>query len=413
MSEGSLLLRHACVVTAQSEDPQNPLGVIPDGSVAILGDRIAWVGPSSAWSGRAEDTMDLEGRALLPGLVDPHTHLVFAGSRVDEFSRRLAGEDYRDIAREGGGIAATVAATRASDEQALYESARARLVSLRRGGVTTCEVKSGYGLTLASECRLLRVARRLAAEGVAQISTTFLGAHVVPPERAGDRRAYVDEIVDEMLPTVAREGLADACDVYIDEGAFDLEEARRILTAARRFGLALKAHVGQFRDLGGPSLLAELGATSADHLEAVSDAGLCAMAEANVRAVLLPGAWTTLRQRPPDIARMRSFGVRMAVGTDLNPGTSPVTDLLLCASLAARAGLSAEEALLGVTSEAASAIGVQDRGRIAPGARADLAVFDVLDPRALVYALGGCRASRVLLGGRWVHQEPFEGPLFG
>ncbi|HJK93140.1 MAG TPA: amidohydrolase family protein, partial [Polyangiaceae bacterium LLY-WYZ-15_(1-7)] len=230
----------------------------PDAAVGVEGGRVVWIGPS-AEAPAAREVRELEGAALLPGLVDPHTHLVFAGSRVEEFTRRMGGEDYRTIAAEGGGIASTVRATRAASEEQLFALAKARAEALRARGVTSVEVKSGYGLTTESELRLLRVARRLEAEGVLRVTTSFLGAHAVPPEKRGERARYVDEVVGEQLPAVAEAGLADAVDVYCDDGAFTLEETRRILEAAKARGLKVRAHVGQFADLGGPALLAELG----------------------------------------------------------------------------------------------------------------------------------------------------------
>ncbi|MDH5492689.1 MAG: imidazolonepropionase, partial [Myxococcales bacterium] len=323
-----LLIRgaHLCTCAGPPGAPAaERLDRIPDGAVGVRGGRIVYVGSSLEAPGDAAEIVDAEGRALSPGLVDPHTHLVFAGSRVDEFARRMAGEDYRAIAAAGGGIVATVRATRAASDEELYAGAAARALAMRARGVTAVEIKSGYGLSLEHESRLLRVARRLDAEGLLRVRTSFLGAHAIPPERRGERARYLDELVQQMLPAIVEEGLADAIDVYCDEGAFTLEETRRLLEAGREAGLGLRAHLGQFADLGGPELLAELGALSADHLEEVSDAGLAAMARADVIAVLLPGAFCTLRQRPPSVSRMRAAGVRMAVGTDCNPGTSPST----------------------------------------------------------------------------------------
>ncbi|MFW5920692.1 MAG: imidazolonepropionase [Polyangiales bacterium] len=403
-----LLVTDARVVTCDGPEGATGLqrlGLIDRGAVGIAGGRIAYVGSTADAPGEAKETIDAAGRVLLPGLVDPHTHIVFAGSRVDEFARRMAGEDYRKIAAEGGGIPSTVHATRDADEGDLFDGAAARARAFAGHGVTSCEVKSGYGLTTRDETRMLRVARRLDVEGIIRTTTSFLGAHAVPPEMRDSRRAYVDQVVDEQLPAVVREGLADACDVYCDDGAFTLDETRRILEAAQAAGLKVRGHVGQFADLRGAELLGELGGLSADHLEEVSDEGLAAMARAGVVAVLLPGAWRTLRQRPPDVARIRAAGVRMAIGTDCNPGTSPCTDLPLCAALAVRdAGMTLEEAVLGVTAAAARAAGLEDVGRIAPGSRGDLAIYDHEDPRALGYALGGVRAFRTVLGGRTVYR---------
>lgn len=396
------------------------LGRIPKGAVAAHSGRIVWVGPErelgdSVVLGPDAARIDARGGTVLPGLVDCHTHLVFAGDRSTEFARKMAGESYQSIAASGGGIMSSVRATRAATEEALLALASERALRLRSHGVTTVECKSGYGLELEAELRCLRVGRRLgeigahperegtppAYGGIVRTTTTFLGAHVVPAEHRSDRARYVDEICERMIPAVASEGLADACDVYLDEGAFDHDEARRILSTARHAGLALRLHAGQFRDLGGGELAAELGALSADHLEALTDTGLAAMSRAGVVGVLLPGAWRTLRQTPPDASRFRAAGLAMAIATDCNPGTSPTTDPWLCAALAVRdAGLTLEEALLGVTIEAARAAGLPDRGALRPGALADLAVFPHADARALPYWLGDVHASHVVLGGR-------------
>lgn len=406
-----LLVTNARVVTCDgpTDAPaKQRLGVIDAGAVAVQGDRVAWVGAERELGiARAERTIDAGGRIVMPGLVDPHTHLVFAGSRVDELARRMAGEDYRAIAAAGGGIAATVRWSREASDETLFAQASARALALRAHGVTSAEVKSGYGLSVEHELRHLGVARRLEREGILHVTTSLLGAHAIPPERKHDRAAYVEEIAEVMVPIAKERGLADACDVYLDQGAFTRSEAERVLRAAKNVGLKVRAHVGQFADLGGAELVAELAGLSCDHLEAISDAGLDAMARAGVTAVLLPGAWRTLRQTAPDAARMRARGVRIAVGTDCNPGTSPMVDLPLAAALAVRdAGLTLEEAVLAITVEAARAAGLDDAGRIAAGLRADLALFDEEDPRALAYSLGGLRPSAVVLGGRVVDERP-------
>lgn len=405
MSDFDLIVKGARVVTCDGPggaSPRERLGILDRGAICVRGDRIAWVGRERDLPlARARRHLDAEGRVVLPGLVDPHTHLVFAGSRVDEFARKMAGEDYRAIAAAGGGIASTVRATRAATDGALFDATAARALALRDRGVTSVEIKSGYGLSIEQELRCLAIARAIDAQSVLHVTTSLLGAHAVPPERKDDREGYVREVAEEMIPEAARHGLADACDVYLDENAFDRAEAERVLRAAKEAGLRVRAHVGQFTDLGGAELVAELGGLSCDHLEQVSDAGLDAMAAAGVVAVLLPGAWRTLRQAAPDAARMRARGVRIAVGTDCNPGTSPCVDLPACAALAVRdAGLGVEEAVLAITVEAARAAGLPDAGRIAPGMRADLALYDEDDPRVLAYALSGPRARAVVLGGR-------------
>ncbi len=404
--ELDLLLVGARVVTCDGPEdapPDERLGLAPEGTcVGVRDGRVAYLGPRSM-APETRVVVDAEGGALLPGLVDPHTHLVFAGSRIDEFARRMAGADYRAIAASGGGIAATVRATRKASDALLWEGARERALALRRSGVTALEVKSGYGLRLPDELRALRVGRRLAEEGVVRVTTSFLGAHAVPPEWREDRSGYVDLVVRQMLPAVADSGLADACDVYCDEGAFTLQESRRILEAARARGLRVRGHVGQFADLGGAEMLAELGALSADHLERLSERGARALGEAGVVGVLLPGAWCTLRDTPPDVERLRRSGVRIAVGTDANPGTSPMLSLPLAAALAVRdAGLTLEEAVLGVTRHAAEAAGLPRAGRIRVGWPADLLLCAEDDPRVLAYGLGGWEPAGVWIGGRKV-----------
>ncbi|MEZ4251575.1 MAG: imidazolonepropionase [Polyangiales bacterium] len=405
------LLSGACIATCAGEgDALAQLDLHEGWSVGLVADRVAYLGPSSS-EPAAKERFDLEGCSILPGLVDPHTHLPFAGTRVHELARKLAGEDYRVIAAEGGGIASTVRATREASEERLYVLAKARALQMRAHGVTAIEAKSGYGLSVEHELRLLRVLRRLDDEGLMRVTTSFLGAHALPPERKGERERYLDEVVQEQLPRVVDEGLADAIDVYCDDGAFTLAEARRVLEAGRDLGLAVRAHAGQFADLGAAELVAELGGLSADHLEAVSDEGLAAMAAAGVVGVFLPGAWRTLRQTAPDGARFRAAGVSVAVGTDLNPGTSPTADLPLAAALAMRdGGLTSEEALLGITRHAARAAGFGELGSLRVGGLADLAVFDTPTPRTLPYVLGDVRAREVWVGGRCVHRSPASLP---
>lgn len=381
----------------------NTLSSIPNGVVAIKDGRVAYVGKGESFSGSAKRTLNASGRFVLPGLCDPHTHLVYGGNRIDEFARKMAGESYQSIAQAGGGIMSTVRATRNATDESLFESAKARALQMRAHGVTTVEVKSGYGLSIDHELRLLRVARRLETEGVVRTHVTLLGAHTVPEERRNDRAGYLKDVVEAMIPRAASEKLCDGVDVYIDEGAFTLDEGRQVLEAAAKAGLTRRAHIGQFSDLGGAKMLAELGALSADHLEHVSDEGLRALHDGNVVATLLPGAWRTLRQTAPNAGRMRGRGVTMAIGTDCNPGTSPCTDLTLCAALAVRdAGLTLDEALLGITANAGRALGSSTLGRLTVGNPADIAIYAGDDARMLGYALGGVRAEHVLLSGELV-----------
>jgi imidazolonepropionase len=402
--EPALLIRGARVARCDgSGDAAGRTALLDDASVAVdATGTIRFVGRSAEAPEASGDThiVYARGALLTPGLVDPHTHLVFAGRRALEFERKMRGEDYRSIAAAGGGIAATVDATRAADDATLATLVAARLSIELAHGVTTVEIKSGYGLDLEHELRCLRIARDAARAGGPSVHTTLLGAHAVPREHANGRDAYVRVVAEQMIPAVAQGGLASAVDVYLDQGAFSRDEASIILRAAQRHGLAVKAHVGQFADLGGAELVAGLGGLSCDHLEQVSDAGLDAMAAAGTIGVLLPGAWRTLRQTPPDAARMAAHGVALAVGTDANPGTSPCLDLPLCAALAVRdAGLSPHEALLAITATAARAIGATQIGRVAVGARADLALWDHDEPAMLAYVLGDARPTQVWVGG--------------
>jgi imidazolonepropionase len=420
-------LRRARVATCAGEGESDDarLDLRDHVSLVIEGGTLAHLGPDADCpAGPYDRDVDLEGRLVTPGLVDPHTHLVFAGTRAAEFRQKMEGVDYRTIAKAGGGIGASVRATREASDDALARGLWARMAMLARRGVTLVEVKSGYGLSVEQELRLLRLAReasdlhvetrasrehpKLAGQLLPRTTTTLLGAHAVPPEHAHDRPGYVALVAGAMIEGAAARrrlglhvaALADACDVYLDENAFSVNEARTIFDAARRAGLKIRAHVGQFADLGGAELVAELGGLSCDHLEHVSDAGLRAMAAAGTRAVLLPVAWRTLRQRAPDAARMRAFGVRVAVGTDANPGTSACLDPLVAVGLAVRdAGLAPSSALLAVTREAADACGASEAGRLRVGGRADLCVWDHDDPAVIGYVVGGLEPACVLSGG--------------
>jgi imidazolonepropionase len=366
------------------------LGVVEDGVVALRDGRIAWAGPrAEAPSFAAAESLRCDGRWITPGLVDCHTHLVFAGDRSDEFARRLAGESYADIARAGGGIAATVRATRAADEDSLLAASLPRLDALLAEGVTTVEVKSGYGLDEETELRQLRVARLLAARRAVSVSTTYLGAHAVPP--AGDRAAYLDAVCGRMIPRIAAGRLADAIDVFQEGIAFSAAECARVFAAAHAAGLPVKSHADQLSDTGAAALAASFGAWSADHVEYTSPDAAPAMAAAGTIAVLLPGAFLMLNEtRRPPIAAFRNAGVGMAVATDLNPGTSPIASLRLCATLSCVAfGLTVAEALRGITIEAARALRrAQDIGSIEAGKAADLAIWSVDSLAQLVAQVG-------------------------
>src|SRR5216683_2688855 len=395
-----------------------PYGAIADGALAIAGDRIAFVGRRDALPGPpdrlAAAIHDGGGRWMTPGLIDCHTHLVFAGARAREFELRLEGASYAEIARQGGGIVSTVAATRAADDDALLAASLPRLDAFLREGVTTIEVKSGYGLDTASELKMLRVARRLGDIRPVAVATSFLGAHALPPEFAGRQGAYVDLVCDEMLPAVAASGLADAVDAFCETIAFTPEETARIFTVATGLGLRGKLHADQLADLGGAALAAGFGALSADHLEYTSAESVRAMAASGTVAVLLPGANYFLRERQmPPVAAFREAGVPIAIASNCNPGSAPVLSLLLMLSMAATLfRLTPEEALAGVTREAARALGLADRGILAAGKRADLALWDIEEPAELAYWIGRNPCRTVVQGG--VPRDPQNpSPLAG
>jgi imidazolonepropionase len=367
---------------------------IEDGVVASAGGRIVFAGPRAACPAglAAGETIDCGGRLVTPGFVDCHTHLVHAGTRVDEIARRQAGETYESIARGGGGILSTVRATRAATEAELLDESLPRLDALLADGVTTVEIKSGYGLELYTERRQLVVARALEDERPVSVVTTCLAAHAVPPEWRADRSGYVAQVADVILPALAGEGLADRVDAFCETVAFSPDEVRRIFEAAQGLDLARTLHADQRSDGGGAALAAQMGAQSADHLEYASEDGLSAMAAAGTVAVLLPGAFYVLREsRRPPIEACRQFGVRMAVATDMNPGTSPLLSLRLAMNFAATLyGLTVEECLAGVTREAAAALGLgHDRGTLEAGKWCDLAIWNVTDPAELVHVMGG------------------------
>ncbi|MBM3556647.1 MAG: imidazolonepropionase, partial [Alphaproteobacteria bacterium] len=356
-----------------------PYGALRDAALAVAGGRIAWLGPRAQLPGKpatlARAVFEMNGFWATPGLIDCHTHLVFGGDRSGEFEERLQGKSYEDIAKAGGGIRSTVAATRATGEADLVVAAKARLDRLAAEGVTTVEIKSGYGLDTATEAKMLRVARALSGDR-AEIITSFLGAHALPPEYAGRQGAYVDLVCEEMLPAIAQEGLADAVDAFCERIAFTPEETAKVFTAATSLGLPVKLHADQISDQGGAALAARFKALSADHLEYASEEGIKAMAAAGTVAVILPGAYYVLREtKPPPIELLRRHGVAMAIASDCNPGSSPSLSLLLMLNMACTLfRLTPEEALAGVTREAAKALGrAADRGTIEIGKRADLA----------------------------------------
>lgn len=377
----------------------NTGGQIDDAVVAVENGMITYAGPSSDAPDQTGQLVDCEGRAVIPGFVDAHTHLVFAGDRSDEFARRLAGESYADIAAGGGGILATVAATRATPEEDLFQLATQRVLRMLRTGTTTLEIKSGYGLDLETELRLLRVARRIGEELPVTVKTTFLGAHSVPPEFQSDRSGYVDLLVEEMIPNLG--GLADYCDVFVEDGVFTVEEARRIFAAAAASELGARVHAEQLGHSGGARLAAEIGAASADHLDHVSEADAASLAAANVAAVLVPGASYTLRSPQAPGPMLLDAGCLVALATDCNPGTSYFESMAPILSLAVvQMGLTVAAALEAATLGGARSLGFTDRGFIAPGARADLVLLDAPSAAHLPYRPGANLISQTFVGGQ-------------
>ncbi len=380
---------HLACMTAE-----RPYGAIENGALAVEGGRIAWVGPEAELPGRpaelARELHDLAGGWLTPGLVDCHTHLVYGGNRAREFELRLEGASYEEIARAGGGIRATVAATRAATADELYRGALPRLRALLAEGVTTVEIKSGYGLGLEHELKQLRVARRLGAEHPVTLRTTFLGAHTVPPDYDGRDDDYVTQLVED-LPKVAESGLADAVDGFCEGIAFSPGQIARVFAAARVLDLPVKLHADQLSNLGGAALAAKFEALSADHLEYTDEAGVQAMAEAGTVAVLLPGAFYILREtRLPPLEALRAAAVPIALATDCNPGSSPICSLLTILNMACTLfRMTPEEALAGVTRHGARALGLaEERGTLEPGKAADLVHWAIESPADLAYMVG-------------------------
>jgi imidazolonepropionase len=384
------LWRNARLATLALDAPG--LGEVEDGVIASRDGLILHAGPArGAPDFTAAETVDCGGRWITPGLIDCHTHLVYAGDRSAEFEQRLNGVSYEEIARQGGGIVSTVRATRAATEAALISAALARLDTLIAEGLTTIEIKSGYGLTLESERRMLSAARALGRERPVTVVATFLGAHAVPPEFAGRADDYVTEICEVMLPALARDGLIDAVDAYCERIGFSRAQTARVFAAARALGLPVKLHAEQLSDCGGAALAAEFGALSADHLEYLDEAGVRAMASSGTSAVLLPGAFYFLREtRLPPIDLLRSHRVPMALATDHNPGTSPLTSPLIVMNMAATLfRMTVEECLIGMTRAAAQALGIgRDAGSLEAGKRCDLAIWNIDRPAELVYHLG-------------------------
>ncbi len=379
-----MILTHATLATMNGG-----YGLIPDAALVIAGDRITWAGPMADLTAQGE-TLDLQGRLVTPALIDCHTHAVHAGHRAQEFEMRLNGARYEDVARAGGGILSTVNLTRAATEDDLLAQTLPRIDQMIAGGVTTVEIKSGYGLDIDTELRMLRVARRIPQVRPVDIRTSFLGAHAIPPDYTGRADDYLTEIALPALRRGHAEGLIDAVDGFCEGIAFTPAQIHRLFTAAHALGLPVKLHAEQLSNLGGAALAARHRALSADHLEYLDQAGVDAMAKARTIAVILPGAFYTLREtRMPPIAALRAAGVPMAVSTDCNPGSSPMTSLLLAMNMACTLfRLTPMEALQATTTHAAHALALSDRGRVAPGLCADLAVWDATHPAELSYRIG-------------------------
>ncbi|WP_254701864.1 MULTISPECIES: imidazolonepropionase [unclassified Roseovarius] len=377
-------------------------GLMRDAALRVQGERIDWVGPMADLGDTSAEAqvIDAGGRLLTPGLIDCHTHIVHGGNRALEFEMRLEGASYEEVARAGGGIVSTVTATREADESLLLAQALRRADALIAEGVTTIEIKSGYGLDIETELKMLRVARAVGEARPVRVVTSFLGAHAVP--KGADADTYIDEVCLPALEAAHAEGLVDAVDGFCEGIAFDAAQIARVFDKAAALGLPVKLHAEQLSNIGGTKLAAERGALSADHVEYANEADAKALAEAGSVAVLLPGAFYTLHetQKPP-VAAFRAHGVPMAVATDWNPGSSPMGSVLLAMNMACTLfGLTPAEALAGTTHHAAQALGLYDRGEIAPGMRADLAIWDVEEPAELSYRIGVNPLHKRIFGGR-------------
>tara|TARA_R110002049_G_scaffold196523_6_gene365621 strand:+ start:2001 stop:3218 length:1218 start_codon:yes stop_codon:yes gene_type:complete len=401
MADWDLLLTNANIATMR--DGAVDYGVIEEAAVAIADGRIAWFGPMRELPRKSvEENRSLAGRWITPALIDCHTHLIFGGDRASEYERRLTGVSYEEIAAEGGGILSTVRATREAEIDSLFEDGLQRLRQLAASGVATVEIKSGYGLDVATELKMLGVARDLGQASAVSVQTSLLAAHTVPPEYTGKPDQYIDLIINEMLPEVVERELADAVDAYCEAFAFDAPQIAKLFRAASKAGLRVKLHADQLSDGGGAELAAHFKALSADHLEYSNETGIRALANAGSTAVLLPGAFLTLRETQlPPLAALRKHGVPIALATDCNPGTSPLCSMPEAMALASRLfSMTPEECLAGATREAARALGLlPSRGTIERGKRADLAIWNINHPRDLSYWMGRNPLQELLIEG--------------
>jgi len=392
--------------------PGRQYGAVEDGAIAVSGQRISWIGKRKdllpGIEAKASKLVDVEGDWITPGLIDCHTHLVYGGCRANEFELRLQGVSYEEIARRGGGIRSTVSATRETDEEALYRQCIPRLHAFMEEGVTTLEIKSGYGLDMETEIRILRVAKRIGEENPITVYPTFLGAHALPPEYEGRSDAYIAFVCNEVLPAVINENLAFAVDVFCENIAFSKEQTERVFRAAKSHGLNIKLHAEQLSDQGGTSLAARYGALSVDHLEHLSEEGVASIAGSGTVAVLLPGAFYFLREtRMPPVELLRQYNIPIAVSTDCNPGSSPAVSILLMLNMACTLfRLTPEEALAGVTRHAARALGLQDRiGSLETGKDADFVIWHISQPAELAYHMGLNPCRRVIKKGVEIRSE--------
>lgn len=384
------------------EDNQKPYGLIENAAIVISGSRIEWLGPIETLPDYADaEIIDCNGSYMTPGLIDCHTHLIYGGNRIDEFEQRLKGASYEEISKAGGGILSTVRATRSATEAELVSSATKRLNHLISEGVTTIEIKSGYGLDTENELKMLRAARTLREKTTVDIITTFLGAHALPPEFAQNRKGYIDLIIKDMLPKIASEKLAHAVDGFCENIGFTYNEMTRIFKAAKDLGFKLKLHAEQLSNQNGAALAAKFDALSADHLEYLTEESITQMKDSGTIAVLLPGAYYTLQDKKlPPIDLLRKYNVPMAVATDSNPGSSPVLSLKLMMNMASTIfKLTTEEALTGVTKNAAAALGLKDRGILKVGYKADMVLWDINHPAELAYQVGGFQTMQVIKNG--------------
>ena len=397
-------------VATMSPSVSAPYGAITDAAIAVKEGKIAWVGPRSElpeFDVLSTPVYRGKGGWITPGLIDAHTHLVFAGSRANEFELRLQGASYEEIARSGGGIISTVKACREASEAELFELGRKRLNALAKEGVTTIEIKSGYGLDTETELKLLRVARELGKHHHVDVKTTFLGAHAIPPEYKDDVEGYVDLVINEMLPAIIEAGLADAADVFCENIAFSVEQTERVLSAAKKAGLDIKLHAEQLSNLGGSAMAAKLGAKSVDHIEYLDEDGIIALSKSGTCATLLPGAFYFLREtQMPPIELLRKHKVPMVLASDYNPGSSPLCSSLLMLNLGCTLfRLTPEEALAGMTRNAAKALGIEDKvGVLEAGMQADFCLWDITTPAELSYTYGAGACLEVVKAGHLIHQ---------